>query len=92
MKYKAILTNRFKNEYCRMEKRGENMVLLDDVIELLRKGESLPTKYCDHVLKGNYKGSRECHIKPDWLLIYRIEEEALILMLMHTGSHSDLFG
>ena len=91
MKYKAILTNSFKREYCRMERRGENMALLDTVIELLRKGEPLPVKYRDHALIGNYKGSRECHIKPNWLLIYRIEEQALVLMLTHTGTHSDLF-
>jgi len=91
MKYKAILTNSFKREYRRMERRSENMALLDDVIDLLRQGDPLPAKYRDHALIGNYKGSRECHIKPNWLLIYRIEESALVLMLMHTGSHSDLF-
>ena len=92
MKYEAVFTNSFMRDYKRMQMRGMKMELLHDVILLLRKGDPLPIKYCDHTLKGNYKGSRECHIKPDWLLIYRIEEEALILMLMHTGSHSDLFG
>ena len=91
MKYEAILASSFMRDYKRMQKRGMKMELLHNVITLLRTGDPLPLKHCDHALKGNYKGSRECHIRPDWLLIYRIEEEALILMLMHTGSHSDLF-
>ena len=90
MKYKAIFSNRFKREYLLMERRGENMALLDNVIDLLRQGSPLPEKYRDHWLTGDYKGYRECHIKPDWLLIYRIEKNILVLTLMRTGTHSDL--
>jgi mRNA interferase YafQ len=73
-------------------KRGEDVGLLRTVVDLLRQGDPLPEQYHDHALIGDYKGSRECHIKPNWLLIYRIEETVLILTLMRTGSHSDLFG
>ena len=91
MKYIVKYTNPYKRDYKRMEKRGENMELLDSVIDLLRKGKPLPEKYCDHALVGNYKGSRECHVKPNWLLIYRVYEDVLVLVLMQTGTHSDLF-
>lgn len=73
-----------------MKKRGLNLSLLNDVIECLAKGQVLPDKYCDHALKGQFKGFRECHIQPDWLLIYMIEEDVLTLTLVNTGSHSDL--
>jgi len=92
MKYGVARTSRFKREFRRMEKRGLNMQLLRTVVDLLRQGDPLPAKYCDHALTGKYVGVRECHVKPDWLLIYQIEEDILILTLMHTGSHSDLFG
>ena len=75
-----------------MRKRGLDMSLLDDVVDLLRCGNTLPAKYKDHALTGNYKGFRECHIKPDWLLVYAINEEILILVLSDTGTHADLFG
>ena len=67
------------------------MALLDEVIEKLRLGQTLEEKYRDHELKGNFVGFRECHIKPDWLLIYLIEEDILTLTLTDTGSHADLF-
>jgi mRNA interferase YafQ len=73
-----------------MEKRGENMALLDDVIGMLLQGVTLPEKYRDHWLAGDYKGFRECHVKPDWLLIYRIEKNILALTFLRTGTHSDL--
>jgi len=91
MKYGIARTNRFKREYKLMQKRGADMQLLHDVINLLRKGIPLPAKYCDHALTGNFSGTRECHIKPDWLLVYQIEEDILVLTLMRTGTHSDLF-
>ena len=74
-----------------MIKRGLNIELLDVVIDKLKNGEKLENEYCDHELTGNYAGFRECHIKPDWLLIYLIEDDILTLTMVDTGSHSDLF-
>ena len=91
MNYRVKFTNLFKREHRLMRKRGANMQLLDDVVDLLRQGQPLPAKYRDHALTGNYRGARECHIKPDWLLIYQIEENILVLTLMRMGTHSDLF-
>lgn len=72
-------------------KRGYNIQLLDDVVEMIAEQQLLPPKYKDHKLIGNYSGCRECHITPDWLLIYEISNEELILYLTRTGTHSDLF-
>lgn len=66
--------------------------LLERVVELLAAGETLPEKNKDHALTGNWVGHRECHILPDWLLVYRVEDDVLVLTLTRTGSHSDLFG
>lgn len=74
-----------------MKKRGLDLSLLDNVVDTLRQGKPLAEKYRDHSLTGNYKGFRECHIKPDWLLIYLIENDILTLTLVDTGSHADLF-
>ena len=74
-----------------MKKRGLDVTLLDDVVEELSQGNPLDDKYKDHLLKGEYAGFHECHIKSDWLLIYLIEEDVLTLTLVNTGSHSDLF-
>ena len=71
-------------------KRGLKISLLDDVVALLAQGKVLPEKYRDHALTGNWLNHRECHILPDWLLIYRIENDVLVLTLSRTGSHSDL--
>ena len=71
-------------------KRNLNISLLKEVVTLLSMGEKLPEKYRDHALTGNWVGHRECHISPDWLLIYRIENDILVLTLSRTGSHSDL--
>ena len=81
----------FKKDFKRIVKRGYNVRLLEQVIEILANGESLPQKYRDHALIGNYADCRECHITPDWLLIYKINQDELILFLTRTGSHSDLF-
>jgi len=91
MKYKVRRTSKFKREYRSLLKRGYNSALFDKVIDILATGEPLPPKHKDHALKGNWKGFRECHIAPDWLLIYRYEENVLILVLQRTGTHSDLF-
>ena len=74
-----------------MRKRGLDISLLDDVIDKLRQGIPLEEKYKDHGLSGNFDGFRECHIKPDWLLIYLIENDILTLTLVNTGTHSDIF-
>ena len=73
-------------------KRSLNIDLLDDIIRRLASGEQLPEKNKDHALTGNWVGHRECHIQSDWLLVYRIEDDVLILTLSRTGMHSDLFG
>ena len=83
--------NSFKKDYKRIKKRGRNIEKLKHVIELLASGQKMDQKYRDHELTGNYKNFRECHIEPDWLLIYQIENEELILILSRTGTHSDLF-
>lgn len=74
-----------------MQKRGMNMAALEDVISTLQQGKKLANKYRDHELGGTFVGFRECHIKPDWILIYLIENEILTLTLVDTGTHSDLF-
>lgn len=89
--YSIRTTNQFRKSLKRMSKRGYNLDLLDNVVNILAKGKKLPKKNKDHYLKGNYIGHRECHITPDWLLIYKITEKNLILLLTNTGSHNDLF-
>ena len=89
-KYIVKSTSQFKRDYKLAMKRGLRISLLDEVITLLSKGEELPEKYRDHALIGNWLGHMECHILPDWFLIYRIENDVLVLTLSHTGSHSDL--
>lgn len=85
------LTAVFKKDYKLAKKRGLKITLLDAVIETLASGGTLPEKNRDHALSGDYEGYRECHIASDWLLIYRIEDDVLVLVLARTGSHSDLF-
>ncbi len=91
MSYKVQWTCKFKKDYKLCQSRGYDINLLDEVILLLAKGKNLPKKYKDHNLTGQWKDFRECHIKPDWLLIYSIENDVLTLTLTRTGSHSDLF-
>ncbi|MCR5719733.1 MAG: type II toxin-antitoxin system YafQ family toxin [Lachnospiraceae bacterium] len=88
--YEVKFTTAFKKSYKLMKKRGLDISLLDDTIDKLRQGKPLEQKYKDHGLSGNYERFRECHIKPDWLLIYLIENDILTLTLVDTGSHSDL--
>ena len=80
----------FKKDFKRILKRGYDIRLLEEVIEMLAEGKALPEKYKDHYLIGNYAGFRECHITSDWMLIYRIKNDELILYLTRTGTHSDL--
>lgn len=84
------VTGQFKKDYKRCKKRGMDMDLLREVIDKLLEERILEEKYRDHGLVGNYIGFRECHIQPDWLLIYRADKETLILTAARTGSHSDL--
>lgn len=91
MKYNTRFSKEMKRNTKLMKKRGKDMRKLDYVIRLLASGETLPEKYKDHNLSGNYANCRECHIEPDWLLIYQIKENELILLAITTGSHSDLF-
>lgn len=89
--YIVKLTTTFKKSYKLMRKRGLDMAAIDSVIDTLMQGKQLAEKYRDHALTGCWAGFRECHIKPDWLLIYLIEDDVLTLTLVDTGSHSDLF-
>lgn len=91
-KLDIVWTNQFKKDYKTAMKRSLNINLLDEVITKLAHCEQLPEKCKDHALSGNWIGHRECHIQPDWLLIYRVENDLLVLTLTRTGTHSDLFG
>ena len=89
--YQVKFTSTYKKSYKPMKKRGLDLSLLDEVVDLLRQGKQLSERYQDHGLSGNLAGFRECHIKPDWLLVYLIENDVLTLTLVDTGSHSDIF-
>ena len=91
-KYTVKYTTQFKKDFKLAVKRGLKIKLLEDVITSLAAGEPLDDKYRDHALSGNWAGFRECHVLPDWLLIYRVENDILVLTLTRTGTHSDLFG
>ena len=82
-------TFRFKRDVKRMQRQGREMEKLRRVLEMLARGEPLAARYRDHVLVGQYKGTRECHIEPDWLLVYELGETEIVLI--RTGAHSDLF-
>ena len=91
-RYTVKFTTQFKKDYKLAIKRGLKIELLDAVIQALANDNPLPEKNNDHFLSGNWIGHRECHILPDWLLIYRIDGDILVLTLARTGTHSDLFG
>lgn len=91
MTYNIKPTNQFKKDLKTVQKRGYNLNLLTEVIQLLADGQKLPEKNRDYSLSGNFAGCRECHIAPDWLLIYELSDSDLILYLTRTGTHSDLF-
>ena len=90
MKYQLRRTKQFKKDYKRAIKRGYEIEKLDEAIELLATDGYLPPEYNDHALIGDKKGLRECHIEPDWLLVYKIDHGILMLVLTSTGTHSDL--
>ena len=91
MNYEVRFTNRFKRDIKLAQRPGKNIDKLFAVVSVLAKGETLAPKYRDHDLSGEYSGCRECHIEPDWLLIYEIDHGLLILVLNRVGSHSELF-
>lgn len=91
MKYEVKFTTAYKKSYKLMKKRGLDLDELDKVVDTLREGKTLEERYRDHALTGKYAGFRECHIKPDWLLVYLVEDNILTLTLVDTGSHSDIF-
>ncbi len=91
MKYEIKPSSRFKKDMKLAKKRGYDQSLITEVIEILARGETLNERYQDHTLSGDYVGFRECHITPDWLLIYQIQGNELVLLLSRTGTHSDLF-
>ena len=90
-KYTIKYTTQFKKDYKLAKRQNKNLTLLKSIVALLADGQPLPEKYRDHPLAGNWKGYRECHILPDWLLIYKLDEDILILTMARTGSHSELF-
>lgn len=84
-------TSSFRRDYKRIKKRGYNLTLLQDVIDTLLNEQVLAPKFRDHSLSGDYIGFRECHIEPDWLFVYKIDNQKLVLVASRTGTHSDLF-
>ena len=87
----VFLTAKFKKDLDRAKRRGYNITLLEDVVDMLAKGQKLDARYKDHALQGKYAGCRECYITPDWLLIYKIIKNEVVLLLSRTGTHSDVF-
>ena len=91
MSYEIVRTTQFRKDVKRMVSRGKDDKKLEEVLRVLADGGTLPPEKRDHALTGNYAGFRECHIEPDWLLIYKLFESVLVLELSRTGTHSDLF-
>ena len=91
MNYEVRFTNQFKRDIKLAQKQGKDIDKLFAVVDILAKGQTLAAKYKDHDLSGDYAGCRECHIEPDWLLIYEISRGLLILVLNRVGTHSELF-
>jgi mRNA interferase YafQ len=89
--YSIEITNKFKRDVRRCKRQQKDMEKFKTVSELLEKGEPLPEQNRDHVLTGNWRGHRECHLEPDWLLIYEVDEQEKILTFMRMGSHAELF-
>ena len=91
MKYAVKFTNQFKKDLKLAKKQNKDLDKLFEVVNILASGGTLDARYRDHDLSGNYKGTRECHIEPDWLLVYEIRDEVLVLMLYRLGTHSGLY-
>ena len=92
MSLKVVWTTTFKRDYKRAMKRGLDMNRLDEVIRTLAAGRELAVVHREHALGGEWRGHRECHVQPDWLLIYYVDDERLVLTLTRTGTHADLSG
>lgn len=90
-KYTVKVTNKFKKDYKLALKRNLPVKLLENIVQKLANAEPLPPENRDHQLSGNWANFRECHILPDWLLVYQIYDDVLVLSLARTGSHSDIF-
>lgn len=90
--YSIEYSNRYKKSYKLAVKRGLDVSVLNSVVKTLAEGKRLDAKHKDHDLKGDLAGFRECHVQPDWLLIYRIINKTCVLYLLDTGTHADLFG
>ena len=90
MKYAVRITSRYKKSLKKMLKRGKDIKKISAVVRMLANGETLPPQFCDHALVGDLVGFRDCHIENDWVLIYKIQNDVLILTLADTGTHSDL--
>ena len=91
-KYTVKFTTVFRKDYKKAKKRRLPLEKLKEAVDLLAMGQPLPERNRDHALTGDWVGHRECHIQPDWLLIYRVEEDVLVLTMTRTGTHSELFG
>ena len=91
MKYEVKFTSQFKRDLKLAKKQGRDIDKLFDVINTIAEGRKLDDKYRDHNLSGDYVGCRECHVEPDWLLVYEVMEKVLVLMLYRVGTHSELF-
>ncbi len=92
MPLRLVATSQFRRDYKKAKKRGFDMGTLEEVIDRLRAEEPLEERHRDHALSGDYIGFRECHIRPDWLLVYAVDKDAVVLTASRTGTHSDLFG
>ena len=91
MKYEVKFTNQFKKDLKLAKKQNKDLDKLFEIVNILAEGGTLDEKYRDHDLSGNYKGTRECHIEPDWLLVYELRNDVLVLMLYRLGTHSERF-
>ncbi len=89
--FKIVRTSQYKRDFRLAIRQGKDIQRLERIIDMLAEGAPLPAEYNDHSLKGIYKGFRECHIAPDWLLVYKIDKGVLVLLLSRTGTHQDLF-
>lgn len=89
--FEVVLSNRFRKDLKLAAKWGLRLDELNTIVEQLAAGQTLPERNRDHALTGDYIGFRECHIRPDWLLVYRVDGDALELFLFRTGTHTDLF-
>ena len=91
-RYAVVATKQYRKDYKILCKTGQDLRKLDHVIDTLAAGKELQVTHRDHALKGKLRGTRECHISPDWLLMYKKEADALLLILLRTGTHRDVLG